>query len=130
MTSFKAGALTEEKYSELMSQYSREYESMISVPQPAPTPIQTPQEQVIDAMKLYGVYGYAAGGIVTRPTLTLVGESGPEAITPLGGAGLAGVGGTTNINIKPGLYGEREVGEIVRKIFNNLGRNNYTLAFR
>lgn len=130
MTSFKAGALTEEKYSELMSQYSREYESMISVPQPAPTPMQTPQEQVSDAMKLYGVYGYAAGGIVTRPTLTLVGESGPEAITPLGGAGLAGVGGTTNINIKPGLYGEREVGEIVRKIFNNLGRNNYTLAFR
>ena len=38
------------------------------------------------------VPGYASGGIVTRPTLAMVGEKGPEAIIPLG-AGGGGVGG-------------------------------------
>jgi hypothetical protein len=30
----------------------------------------------------------ASGGIVTRPTLALIGEAGPEAVVPLGPAGL------------------------------------------
>lgn len=38
----------------------------------------------------------AAGGIVTRPTLALVGESGPEAVVPLDGRGF----GTVNITIE------------------------------
>jgi hypothetical protein len=29
----------------------------------------------------------ATGGIVTRPTLALIGESGPEAVVPLGATG-------------------------------------------
>ena len=37
---------------------------------------------------------FGAGGIVTKPTLALVGERGPEAIVPLTGHG-AGVGGVT-----------------------------------
>src|SRR5690606_21874747 len=37
----------------------------------------------------------AAGGIVTRPTLALVGEAGPEAVVPLDGSGF----GTINITI-------------------------------
>jgi hypothetical protein len=35
----------------------------------------------------------AAGGVVTRPTLALIGEAGPEAVVPLG----RGAGGTTII---------------------------------
>lgn len=45
--------------------------------------------------------GFAHGGIVTRPTLAMVGESGPEAIVPLsrGGAAAGAAGGVTvNIN--------------------------------
>ena len=37
----------------------------------------------------------AGGGIVTQPTLALVGESGPEAIIPLDRAG----GRTVNLNV-------------------------------
>ena len=39
----------------------------------------------------------AAGGIVTRPTLAMIGEAGPEAVIPLSGknAGM-GMGGVTN----------------------------------
>src|SRR5690606_33651448 len=33
----------------------------------------------------------AAGGIVTRPTLALVGEAGPEAVVPLDRGGIGGV---------------------------------------
>lgn len=36
--------------------------------------------------------GLAAGGVVTRPTLALVGESGPEAVVPLGQLGTVGGG--------------------------------------
>jgi hypothetical protein len=43
----------------------------------------------------------ATGGIVTRPTLAVVGEAGPEAVIPLNRAGgmLAGTGGNTTVNI-------------------------------
>jgi hypothetical protein len=37
----------------------------------------------------------AAGGIVTMPTLALIGERGPEAVVPLGRAGAGGAGGAT-----------------------------------
>lgn len=37
--------------------------------------------------ELMGVPGYALGGIVTSPTLAMVGEAGPEAIIPLSGMG-------------------------------------------
>jgi hypothetical protein len=74
--------------------------------------------------------GHALGGIVSRPTFAMVGESGPEAIIPLTRpararqvmqqAGLAGAGGygTINVNVVvPGgttLIGTaREVGEII-----------------
>ena len=42
----------------------------------------------------------ATGGIVTRPTLAMIGEAGPEAVVPLnrtpGSSPLGGVGGVTN----------------------------------
>ena len=39
----------------------------------------------------------AKGGIVTKPTLAMVGENGPEAVIPLRRGG-AGMGVTVNIN--------------------------------
>ena len=41
----------------------------------------------------------AAGGIVTRPTLAVVGENGPEAVIPLRGRNAGLGGGTTEIHI-------------------------------
>jgi len=73
------------------------------------------------AASAYGVAGYVQalgdGGIVTRPTLALVGESGPEAVVPLGRGG--GMG--TVVNIYPGmLVHERDIesmiGGIARRV--------------
>jgi len=57
----------------------------------------------------------AAGGIVRSPTLAMLGEAGPEAVVPLG---RAGVMGSIIINILGPTYGmddfERRVAEAVR----------------
>ena len=47
--------------------------------------------------KLPEIPALAKGGIVTKPTMALIGEAGPEAVVPLkkGGAGM----GTINVNI-------------------------------
>ena len=54
--------------------------------------------------------GFADGGIVTRPTLAMVVEKGPEAIVPLGRGG--GVGGVT-VNVTGGLSTSAEIGQAV-----------------
>lgn len=43
--------------------------------------------------------GFQHGGIVTRPTIGLLGEAGPEMIVPLTGGRAPGFGSTTNYNI-------------------------------
>jgi hypothetical protein len=51
----------------------------------------------------------AAGGIVTMPTLALIGERGPEAVVPLGRAtpSLAGGGATVNYTLNfPNYLGD------------------------
>lgn len=55
-------------------------------------------------------FGFAEGGIVTRPTLGLVGEAGPEAIIPLSKLGGAGIGGI-NIYLQGDFYTTDEVAE-------------------
>jgi hypothetical protein len=54
------------------------------------------------------VLGFQEGGIVTRPTLAMVGEAGPEAIIPLG---RGGIGGNIIINLSGTFYTEEEVAE-------------------
>jgi hypothetical protein len=60
--------------------------------------------------------GFADGGIVTKPTLAVVGEKGPEAIIPLtgpnAGAGMGGGGGVT-VNVTGGLATSAEIGQAV-----------------
>ena len=41
-------------------------------------------EYMVGGQGFSGYYPMAAGGIVTRPTLAIIGESGPEAVVPLG----------------------------------------------
>ena len=55
--------------------------------------------------------GFADGGIVTRPTLAMVGEKGPEAIIPLSKMG--GMGGGVTVNVTGGLSTSAEIGQAV-----------------
>jgi phage-related minor tail protein len=55
--------------------------------------------------------GLADGGIVTRPTLALIGEAGPEAVIPLNRGGM-GAGGIT-VNVTGGLSTSAEIGQAV-----------------
>ena len=66
----------------------------------------------------------AAGGIVSRPTLALIGEAGPEAVVPLGSGGF----GSTmvfNFNIPPTANPAetgRAVADVLRSYFSAGGR--------
>jgi hypothetical protein len=48
------------------------------------------------------VPAFAKGGIVTGPTLALIGEAGPEAVVPLSGRN-AGMGNQITINVNAGM---------------------------
>ena len=54
--------------------------------------------------------GFADGGIVTSPTLAMVGERGPEAIIPLS---KMGGGGGVNINVTGGISTSAQIGQAV-----------------
>lgn len=74
----------------------------------------------------------AAGGIVTRPTMALIGEAGPEAVIPLSkgaqyGVGTGGGGGMTieNLNVyaAPGERAEDTVPKALRRLAFVAGLN-------
>ena len=56
--------------------------------------------------------GYLAnGGIVTQPSLAVIGEAGPEAVVPLSRAG--GMGTTNNFHFHGAVYGVEDLKEAV-----------------
>jgi hypothetical protein len=61
----------------------------------------------------------AAGGIVNKPTLALIGEAGPEAVVPLSGRN-AGMGTTYNLTINAGMGADGAV--IGREIVDAIKR--------
>ena len=64
----------------------------VGVSGPGPAPYVNPIVPVYGSRNLRDLNQMAAGGIVERPTLALLGERGPEAVVPLnGGGGLGGV---------------------------------------
>jgi hypothetical protein len=82
----------------------------------------------------------AAGGIVSVPTVALIGENGPEAIVPLSSSGIgafAGTGGTPGgqqiiVNINGGSYldsqGAKMIGdELAKQILRGLKVKNFAL---
>jgi hypothetical protein len=62
----------------------------------------------------------AEGGIVTKPTIAMIGEAGAEAVVPLNKAG--GFGGTTNIVVNVGLYAgsEQEKRKVAMELMKSL----------
>jgi len=72
--------------------------------------------------KALGVIGFADGGIVTKPTLGLVGEAGPEAIIPLNRAGAMGT--VININVSTGVGDPVAIGDEVVEVLTAWQRAN------
>lgn len=63
----------------------------------------------------------ARGGIVTRPTMALIGEAGPEAVVPLHGS--RGLGGNVyNINVSTGIGDPFTIGQTVVKALQDYER--------
>lgn len=62
-----------------------------------------------------GIPHLAAGGVVSRPTLALIGEAGPEAVVPLSRAGDFGGGGGTTIivNVAGSVRSDRDLTEVI-----------------
>jgi len=95
-----------------------------TVSNPSPTRWSTGSE-TMTSMDMYreaatGDYDYyntgyfQEGGIVTSPTLAMIGEAGPEAVVPLGEMG--GMGGSINIHIGNFLGDESALRSLARKI--------------
>jgi len=69
--------------------------------------------------KLAKIPAMAAGGIVTKPTLALIGEAGPEAVVPLSGRN-AGMGTTINLTVNAGMGADgavigREIVDLIKR---------------
>jgi hypothetical protein len=74
------------------------------------------------------IAGLADGGIVTKPTLAMVGEGGEsEAVIPLSKLGQFGGGGTT-INIQTGVGDPEAIARSVRRVLNDSTRRTGTLV--
>lgn len=70
------------------------------------------------AKKVGGFFGFAEGGIVTGPTLGLLGEAGTEVVLPLDKLPMMAGGGTTIVNkiyIDGGLDSAEAIGEKVEE---------------
>jgi len=62
------------------------------------------------------------GGIVSSPTLAMIGERGPEAVIPLSRSG--GMGGNYTINVNGGLSSSAEIGQSVVNAIRAFNRSN------
>lgn len=74
----------------------------------------------------YGIPAMASGGIVSGPTLAMIGEAGPEAVIPLDRLGT--MGGIT-VNITGSVVTENDLIESIRKGLANAQRNGSQLVY-
>ena len=72
-----------------------------------------------------GIPRMAEGGIVTAPTLALIGEAGPEAIVPLD---RMNTGGGVTVNVTGGLATSAEIGQAVVNALRAYSRSAGPLA--
>ena len=68
-----------------------------------------------------GVPRMAEGGIVTKPTLAMIGEAGAEAVVPLDRMG--GMGTTVNINVAGSVISEGQLQSVIQDALYNLNRS-------
>jgi hypothetical protein len=67
----------------------------------------------------------AEGGIVTGPTLAMIGEKGPEAVIPLDRM----MGGNITVNVAGSVTSERDLIETIRRGLVNAQRNGAQLVY-
>jgi len=67
----------------------------------------------------------AEGGIVTGPTLAMIGEKGPEAVIPLDRM----MGGSITVNVAGSVTSERDLIETIRRGLVNAQRNGAQLVY-
>jgi uncharacterized membrane protein YjjP (DUF1212 family) len=72
-----------------------------------------------------GIPRMAEGGIVTAPTLALIGEAGPEAVVPLD---RMSTGGGVTVNVTGGLSTSAEIGQAVVNALRAYSRSAGPLA--
>jgi hypothetical protein len=82
--------------------------------------------RVVATIAAGGIPKMAEGGIVSRPTLALIGEAGPEAVVPLSKMGSGG--GDVNINVTGGLSTSAEIGQSVVNALRAYSRSAGPLA--
>lgn len=68
----------------------------------------------------------ATGGIVTSPTIALIGEGGPEAVVPLNvlSGMMGGRGGDTYITVEGSIVTQKEIERIIRESYLTTKRRN------
>jgi len=74
-----------------------------------------------DKLQIPHIPALAQGGIVTSPTLALIGEAGPEAVVPLSGRNTPSMGGV-NITIQTGVGDPVAIGKEVKRVMDAYGR--------
>ena len=82
--------------------------------------------RIVSTISAGGIPKMAEGGIVSRPTLALIGEAGPEAVVPLSKMGSGG--GDVNINVTGGLATSAEIGQSVVNALRAYSRSAGPLA--
>ncbi len=73
-------------------------------------------------------YPMADGGIVTSPMLAMIGESGPEAVIPLGQGGMGG-GTHLTVNVEGSVIAEADLTEMIQTQLIKVKRRNASLQF-
>jgi hypothetical protein len=63
----------------------------------------------------------ADGGIVTKPTIAMIGEAGAEAVVPLDKMG--GMGTTVNVNVAGSVISEGQLQSVIQDALYNLNRS-------
>lgn len=84
----------------------------IHIPLPGPVPdidFSTPSITLPDIPLL------GDGGIVSKPTLAMIGERGPEAVVPLSRGGAAGLGTTVVVNVHGSVQTERDLVDAIQR---------------
>ena len=74
------------------------------------------------SLRQLGIKPFATGGIVTSPTLSLIGERGPEAVVPLNESGF---GATYNVYITGDVYGVSDLETRIEKAIQRTANKSY-----
>lgn len=80
-------------------------------------------EKAGNALDKLNPHWFATGGVVTGPTLGIVGEAGPEAIIPLDEMG--GIGATYVVNINGDVYGVSDLESRIERVIQRTANKSY-----